>query len=143
VGNTELIIQDKKQQRWYINKLRYNREYTKNHPEVRQKFLDTHPDYQKNANKKQIRFKGKSTYLGYNPRIGVCSKCGKSVKDSEINYTHLHHLKYDDNNPVKHTIELCIPCHRKEHIIEYSMTPAAVYRREYRARKRLEISDNV
>lgn len=131
-----MTLQDKKQQKWYINKLKYNREYTKNHPEVRQKFLDTHPNYVKNWNKKRINFKGKQIPLRYNPRLGVCMFCGKQ------GITNLHHLKYDENNPVEHTIELCMSCHRKEHITEYSMTRAAINQRRCRARKKLRMGDN-
>ena len=135
-------LPDKKQQKWYINKLKYNQEYTKNHPEVRQKFLITHPDYVKNWNKKRINFKGKQIPLGHDLRTGVCSKCGRSVKNGEIKQTNLHHLKYDYDNPVENTIELCNSCHKKEHVIEYSMTYAAINQRRCRARKKLRISDN-
>jgi hypothetical protein len=43
-----------------------------------------------------------------NPRKGMCQPCGKT------GYTHLHHEQYDDNDILKHTIELCPGCHAKK-----------------------------
>jgi hypothetical protein len=43
-----------------------------------------------------------------NPRTGVCSLCRKQGK------THLHHINYHENDPLKDTVELCISCHNKE-----------------------------
>jgi len=69
--------------------------------------------------KKRINFKGKLIGLEKEPRIGICSKCGKSVKKGEIKRTNLHHLKYDPKNPLNHTIELCVGCHNKIHPEKY------------------------
>lgn len=56
-----------------------------------------------------IRFKGKQIPLGYNPRKCACLECGKK------GLTNLHHKKYDELNPLFHTIELCLSCHVKKH----------------------------
>lgn len=62
----------------------------------------------KRYNKNRILFQGKSILLKNNPRKNVCSKCGNK------GYTHMHHTKYDFNNILKHTKELCPSCHTKE-----------------------------
>jgi len=61
-------------------------------------------------NVRKIRFKGKQILLKHNPRTGVCSQCGK------IGYTHMHHIQYHDDDPLKDTIELCVGCHNKTKI---------------------------
>ena len=79
----------------------YNKQYNKNNPERLKKLAHK-------RNTQRIRFKGPQIDLDYNPRIGVCNKC------RYVGQTHLHHEKYDESNPLKHTIELCISCHNKE-----------------------------
>lgn len=44
-------------------------------------------------------------------RIGVCNWC-RSVMPFDCKTTQLHHEEYDDMNPEKHTIELCMSCHK-------------------------------
>lgn len=68
-------------------------------------------DSKRNTHK--IIYKGKDIRLPYNPREGFCMNCGDSVLANDINRTHLHHLKYDDERPLAHTIELCISCHNE------------------------------
>jgi len=72
-----------------------------------------HEYYLKNKekwpDKKRVLFKNKRIKLDKNPRKGICSKCGNSGK------TNLHHKKYDGNDPLANTIELCVSCHKKEH----------------------------
>jgi len=49
--------------------------------------------------------------LKVNPRKGICQICGKVGK------TNIHHFaEYHDDDPLKDTIELCVPCHNKQHI---------------------------
>jgi len=57
---------------------------------------------------RRITFKDKRLYVKENPRTGICSNCG-STKDTEI-----HHITYDNNNPLMNTVELCSVCHGKE-----------------------------
>jgi hypothetical protein len=58
--------------------------------------------------KQRIKFKGREIFIKNNPRKGIYQQCGKT------GYTHLHHEQYDDNDILKHTIELCPGCHAKE-----------------------------
>jgi hypothetical protein len=58
--------------------------------------------------KNRILFKKKSILLKENPRKNICSNCEK------IGYTHLHHKKYDNLDPLKYIVELCPSCHTKE-----------------------------
>lgn len=53
------------------------------------------------------------------PRLGVCTSCG-GIKGIDFQRTNLHHLAYDDNDPLKDTVELCVGCHTKEH---YRLNP--------------------
>lgn len=61
-----------------------------------------------------LNFKGKFIWLPFNPRTGICSKCGRSVSKGEIKVTNLHHTQYDESDPLAHTIELCVDCHNRE-----------------------------
>ena len=58
----------------------------------------------------RVTFHNKQLQLDFNPRVGTCSICGS------VRRTDLHHTKYDPSNPLAHTIEVCKPCHRKQHI---------------------------
>lgn len=85
----------------------------------------------------RIRFKDKRVFTMKQIRTGICSKCHKSVHKGEIDRTVLHHQKYDPNNPLNHTIEICCLCHVLEHHGgQLSMNPDAIYMRDYRARKK-------
>lgn len=64
-------------------------------------------EYKRRWSKQRIMYKGKQIHLGYNPRTGICSKCGKK------GYTQIHHEQYDDTDPLAHTQELCQSCHVK------------------------------
>ena len=83
-------------------------EYTRN-------YRHNHKDWVKKLNSSRIKFKNKRIKLKFNPRIGICSKCNKSIQKNEIKQTQIHHTEYDDINPLANTIELCVSCHRKEH----------------------------
>ena len=60
--------------------------------------------------KSWVSFKGKTIPLDFEPRTGYCSDCGNYDE-----HTHLHHLKYDEKNPLDNTIELCGVCHGMRH----------------------------
>ena len=69
-----------------------------------------HPKQHLIDNPRRMRFKGKHIMLKQNPRTGICSKCGKK------GLTHIHHIEYHDDNPLKDTIELCVGCHNKQRL---------------------------
>jgi len=97
--------------------------WRKNNPEKyklqRQNWIEKNKEkYLKNrkeSNQKRIKFKGKTIFIGKKIRTGICSKCNRSVKNEEIKQTQMHHIKYDDTDPTKYTIELCVRCHTQEH----------------------------
>jgi hypothetical protein len=60
--------------------------------------------------KSWVSFKGKTIQLDFEPRIGICSMCGKNDER-----TSLHHTQYDESDPLKYTIEICCGCHNKIH----------------------------
>ena len=72
---------------------------------------DWQQKYHKIFNPRQMYFKNKSITLKFNPRIGVCNLC-RAIAGLDCKITHIHHEKYDQNDPLKHTIELCPRCHR-------------------------------
>jgi NAD-dependent SIR2 family protein deacetylase len=84
--------------------------------------LYLNPKWHPITRKRIILFKGKQKYVGFNPRKGICSNCGRKsgekyiVEDEEIIVkTGMHHFgEYHDDDPLKDTIELCQSCHMKE-----------------------------
>ncbi len=74
-------------------------------------------NYPKN-NDKVFKFKNKTMFSNQPVRKGICSQCGRKKGDKYIIWgeekivkTHLHHIEYHDDNPLKSTIELCASCH--------------------------------
>ena len=67
------------------------------------------------ARGKRLKFKGKLVSFKYDIRCGVCNYC-RAVVPFDCNYTNLHHddYRYDENNPLRYTIELCQRCHNNE-----------------------------
>jgi hypothetical protein len=82
--------------------------------------LYSHPKWNKITNAKfnprMIRFLGKYVLLSFSPRKGMCSKCGRTVSNGEIKQTQMNHLMYIPIAPWACTEELCVRCHRKDHI---------------------------
>lgn len=82
------------------------REYhkTQAYRDAKKKFVD-----------KTINFKGKSVNVGFNPRTGICSLLDIVHPVSYTTHTKyttvMHHYKYDEDNPLAYTFELCINCH--------------------------------
>lgn len=68
-------------------------------------------------NTKRMKFKNRIVFLRRPLRIGVCNLCRavlgeiNTQLDKKCNATHIHHEAYDDNNPIKFTIEVCQSCH--------------------------------
>jgi len=67
--------------------------------------------------KSWVSYKGKTVTLNFEPRKGICSICEK-----EDEHTILHHEQYDDNDPLAHTIEVCVKCHGMEHALTFIST---------------------
>lgn len=69
----------------------------------------------KQLNKFRINLCGNQIWLGFDPRIGVCTWCRK-IALIDCKRTALHHdmNQYDLRNPLRFTIELCGSCHRIE-----------------------------
>jgi hypothetical protein len=73
------------------------------------------------ADTKKVLFKGRQLRVKESPRTGVCNWCRAVV--GEINTqidmlckaTHMNHLAYHADNPLKETIENCIFCHNRYH----------------------------
>ena len=85
------------------------RRWQKKHPEkVR--------EYNRTSKLKRILFKNKEIILDHNPRTNVCSICGRRYPEGLKQRTAMHHEKYDENHPLKHTIEVCHSCHTKIHM---------------------------
>jgi hypothetical protein len=82
--------------------------YKNNHPE---KYKET----QENTLNRRLTFKGKLIHLPEEFRINKCSECGKVYPDGLKQRTQIHHIKYDENDVLKSTIELCRSCHMKLH----------------------------
>jgi len=96
-------------------RLEYQNQFRKNNPNKMKDWYEKNPQKIPFYRHRLLNFKGKQITLENSPRIGVCSNCGRSVESGVIKRTQIHHLKYDDNNPLDHTIELCVRCHRQEH----------------------------
>lgn len=64
---------------------------------------------------KRIRFKDKQVTTDKIVRLGVCSVCRRSVAAGEVKRTAMHHIIYDANNPLDHTVEVCNKCHSAYH----------------------------
>lgn len=75
--------------------------------------LIINPKWNPINNKKQLSFKGTKLLLRDNPRTGICSQCG-ARKGIECKKTHIHHIRYHNDDLLKDTIELCVSCHIKE-----------------------------
>ena len=63
-------------------------------------------------NPKILHFRGRKIVYDQNIRTGYCYFCKKYGRTQ--NYykrTYLHHLDYDDSDPIKWTLELCSGCH--------------------------------
>ena len=109
-------ILKKRRAKWYQKNKENEKQRTK-------KWRDDNPEWIKAHEKKSITFLGKHIRLSHNPRKGICYNCKKDVTKGEIKRTHLHHTKYDCNNPLAHTVELCLSCHRKAHFYSYQHHP--------------------
>ena len=76
--------------------------------------LINHPKWNPIVSVKRLVFKNKRLNLKENPRIGICNYCC-AVVGINCKKTVMHHYaEYDEDNPLKDTVELCASCHMKE-----------------------------
>ena len=102
----------------------YLKQWRKDHKEYHRDYMrlwtKKNPDnvirHNKNSGVKRIAFKGKRLLLKEDPRIGICQLCG-AVRGMDCKKTHMHHIKYHPDDPLKDTIEVCGKCHRRQHKI--------------------------
>jgi hypothetical protein len=69
-------------------------------------------------NPKHVLFGKKWFCPSDNPRINICSKCGKKYPEELKSQTHIHHESYDSHNPLDNTVELCHSCHTTLHQLQ-------------------------
>lgn len=101
--------ENKQKQREYDRVRRSTQEYREHNRITHRYYMLTHPE------KTLHRFKEKWRYLSKDPKIGVCNWC-RAVTPFDCNRTSLHHdeNRYNINNPLQYTIEICDSCHMKE-----------------------------
>ena len=70
-------------------------------------------EYRLKNQQSRIVFKGKRVYHALKIiRIGICNLC-RAVVGFDCKRTNMHHEEYDNENVLKHTIEVCPSCHKK------------------------------
>lgn len=74
-------------------------------------YRDTHQDVIKRNKAYYIVFKDRRLALPYQPRIGECSSCHRTIISGQIKKTNMHHKFYDENDPGAFIEELCVRCH--------------------------------
>lgn len=62
-------------------------------------------------NKRRLNYLGDNIYFDQEIRTGVCSLCKRNGRIQKSNKTFLHHLKYDHEDKLAWTIEVCGGCH--------------------------------
>jgi len=62
---------------------------------------------------KILHYHGEKIVYDQDIRIGECLVCKRNGKAQWRPITYLHHLFYDDSDPLAYTIEVCGKCHYK------------------------------
>jgi hypothetical protein len=110
---THQYYEDHKEYYKEINK-KYRDEHKEERSEYNKKYYQEHierwEEFHKDRGPRRILFKDKRITLDDIPRTGVCSWCGNTKL-----MTNIHHTQYDESDPLKHTVEICVSCHAKEH----------------------------
>lgn len=117
--NKEKILKQKKQY-GLDNKERIKQYYLKNQEKLKEYSKQYYIENQETIKEKkkvwnqnhQMYFLGKPIYLDKIEKTFSCMCCRFQGK------TNLHHMKYDLNDPLKYTIELCDGCHVLFHMEE-------------------------
>jgi len=64
-------------------------------------------------NKRALTWNGEKIYFDQPIRTGDCYFCQKEGRPNRSKTTLLHHVKYDNDDPLEWTIEVCISCHSR------------------------------
>jgi heterodisulfide reductase subunit B len=70
--------------------------------------LRNNPEFYKN---KILTYRGQRMVFDQEIRTGECYFCKKSGWTKRSTKTNLHHVLYDDSDPLSWTIEVCSSCH--------------------------------
>ncbi len=112
-------IQERRERNTAASK-RYRLRNPEKRKESMQKYILANPEKIKanmaKQNPKRFMYNGKTLSNSTSPRKNTCSNCNRTVESGDIKRTNLHHVEYDDSNPLTHTVELCIRCHTREHM---------------------------
>lgn len=90
---------------------RHIRDPSPERQKAHREYWHKHPEKQKMSNERRITFKNKTVKISNALRTGVCNLC-RAVAPFDTKITHMHHEKYDGENPAAYTIEVCTRCHR-------------------------------
>jgi hypothetical protein len=82
---------------------------------IRESQLKSMKKWYKTNQKRILRFKGRHVLCDAPVRTGICAMCQKSIANGEIKRTNIHHWKYDEKDPLRYTIEVCVGCHSLIH----------------------------
>ncbi len=109
-----MTFNEKEYMKKYLKEYNARPEVKERKKELRNKWRREHPGSRKEeytrSNTRRLKFKNKMIHVKDNPRTGFCSLCNYT------GVTHIHHIVYHDDDPLKDTIELCPSCHRKESV---------------------------
>ena len=72
--------------------------------------LITNREFWKN---KILTYRGNKVVFDQDIRTGVCYFCKKEGRAQKSRTTYLHHVIYDNSDPLAWTIEVCSSCHYK------------------------------
>jgi len=85
------------------------------HARYKSKHPDRYREIQESSLNRRMTFNEKLLRFPEEFRINICEYCGKSYPNELSERTHLHHTKYDEEDPLEYTVELCRSCHITEH----------------------------
>jgi len=61
--------------------------------------------------KRTMIWKRKKLFFDQDIKTGICYFCTKEGMKQKHSKTSLHHIKYDNQDPLLWTIEVCLKCH--------------------------------
>ncbi len=75
----------------------------------KEKLIKNHEFYKN----KRLKYRGRNMVFDKDIKTGACQFCEKLTKKKKYTRTVLHHLKYQDSDPLAWTVEICPSCHYK------------------------------